>query len=58
VTVKIKDVTFTGRGRDVRDADEDATARWLIADKYPSTDEDDLTEWYESSLPIAIDLSV
>ena len=56
VTVKIKDRVFTGLGRVVKDAEEDTLARQLIARKYPSTDEEDLTEWYRDSLPVAVDL--
>ena len=58
VTVKIKDRVFTGQGRVVKDAEEDTLARQLIARKYPSTDEEDLTEWYRDALPVAVDLII
>ena len=58
VTVKIKDRIFTGQGRGVKDAEEDSLARQLIAKKYSSTDEEDLTEWYRDALPIAVDLLI
>ena len=58
VTVKIKDQVFPGLGRVVKDAEEDTLARQLIARKYPSTDEEDLTEWYRDALPVAVDLIV
>lgn len=56
VTVKIKDRVFPGQGRIVKEAAEDALARSLIAGKYPSTEEEDLTDWYRDSLPVAVDL--
>ena len=58
VTVKIKDRVFTGLGRVVKDAAEDTLARQLIARKYPSTDEENLTEWYRDALPVAVDLII
>ncbi|TMC14996.1 MAG: nitroreductase family deazaflavin-dependent oxidoreductase [Chloroflexi bacterium] len=58
VTVRIKDSVFQGLARSVRDAEEDAVARQLIAAKYPSTDEEDLTDWYRDALPVAVDLEV
>ena len=58
VSVKIKERIFHGHARLVKDAQEDALARQLIAWKYPSTDEDDLTAWYRESLPVAVDLAI
>jgi deazaflavin-dependent oxidoreductase (nitroreductase family) len=58
VTVKIKETTFTGHARLVNDDVEDTLARQLIAQKYESSDEQDLTEWYNSALPVAVDLIV
>ena len=58
VSVKIKDRLFTGQARVVKDVKEDALARQLIARKYPSSDEEDLTEWYRDSLPVAVDLII
>jgi len=58
VTVKIKDKAFIGRARLVNDAREDTLARQLIAQKYKSSDEQDLTEWYNSALPVAVDITI
>jgi len=57
VSVKIKDRVFTGQARVVKDVQEDALARQLIARKYPSTDEEDLTTWYRDALPVAVDIT-
>ena len=58
VAVKIKERMFHGQARLVKDADEDALARQLIAGKYPSTEEEDLTDWYREALPVAVDLTM
>ena len=58
VAVKIKERMFHGHARVVKDAQEDALARQLIAGKYPSTEEEDLTEWYRDALPVAVDLTL
>lgn len=58
VSVKIKERMFHGHARVVKDAYEDALARQLIAAKYPSTDEEDLTDWYREALPVAADLLI
>lgn len=55
VAVKIKERVFPGHARVVKDAQEDALARQLIAGKYPSTEEEDLTAWYRDALPVAVD---
>ena len=55
VTVRIADRTFDGRARVVEDADEDARARELVFEKYAPTYSGDLTDWRQSSLPIAVD---
>ena len=57
VSVRIADRTFEGRARAVDDPDEDGRARRLVFDKYSATYSGDLTDWRESSLPIAVDLS-
>jgi hypothetical protein len=49
---------FAGRARVVKDVQEDALARQLIARKYPSTDEEDLTTWYRDALPVAVDITM
>lgn len=58
VAVKIKDRVLPGQGRLVKDAEEDTFARQLIAKKYPSTDKEDLTEWYRDALPVAVELII
>ena len=58
VSVRLGDTTFAGRARVVERADEDALARRLVLAKYQPRDGDDLTEWGQTALPIAVDLSV
>jgi deazaflavin-dependent oxidoreductase (nitroreductase family) len=55
VTLKIREQTFTGKARVVSDRAEDMLARQLIAEKYH--EEDDLDEWLQIALPIAVDLA-
>ena len=57
VSVRIAERTFEGRARVVTDPDEDARARRLLFDKYAAGYSGDLTDWRESSLPIAVDLA-
>ena len=57
VTVKIKNQVFTGQSHIVKESAEDALARQRIAEKYPSTDEEDLTDWYRDALPVAVNLN-
>jgi hypothetical protein len=56
-TVKIKDMVFAGQARSVNDPEEDALARHLIGEKYHESEED-LDEWLESALPVAVDLVI
>ena len=56
VTVRIQGVHFTGRGRIVEQAEEDALARQIVVAKYQPRDSDDLTEWGCTALPVAVDL--
>jgi deazaflavin-dependent oxidoreductase (nitroreductase family) len=56
VTVRIKRVQFTGRGRVVEQAEEDALARRIVVAKYQPRDSDDLTGWGQTALPVAVDL--
>lgn len=58
VTVRIRDRQFPGRARIVEDREEDSQARQLLIDKYAPGYSGDLTNWRETSLPIAIDLEV
>jgi deazaflavin-dependent oxidoreductase (nitroreductase family) len=54
-TVDIGDRRFAGRGRVVEGTDEDRPARTLVYEKYRA--DDDLEDWREEALPVAIDLS-
>ncbi len=56
VTVHIDEKPFPGRGRIVEQVEEDALARRLLVTKYQPRDRDDLTEWGQTALPIAVDL--
>lgn len=56
VSVKIKDLLFAGQARPVNDREEDALARQLIGEKYQASEED-LDEWLQSALPVAVELS-
>ncbi len=58
VQVRIGDRTFQGSSRTVTDGDEDARARRLLFDKYSSGYSGDLSEWRDTALPIAVDLSL
>ena len=55
VTVKIQNQTFSGQAREVQTPAEDALARQLIGAKYRDSEED-LDEWLQSALPLAVDL--
>jgi F420H(2)-dependent quinone reductase len=56
VLVRIKDTVFPGQARLAKDTAEDALARRLIANKYESSDGQDPNAWYNSALPLAVDL--
>jgi deazaflavin-dependent oxidoreductase (nitroreductase family) len=58
VTVRIAERTFDGRARVVSDPAEDARARDLLFDKYAAGYSGDLSNWRETSLPIAVELTV
>ena len=58
VSVRIGGREFTGKGRIVGDAVEDARARRLLLDKYSATYSGDLTDWGRTALPVAIDLEI
>ncbi len=58
VTVRIRDVTYTGRARVVEDAQEDALARRIVVGKYQPGYGEDLTDWGRESLVVAVDLAV
>lgn len=54
VTIEIGDRRLGGTARVLTAGDEDATARRLVYEKYRN--DDDLEEWRETALPVAIDL--
>jgi deazaflavin-dependent oxidoreductase (nitroreductase family) len=57
VTVELGDETYAGVARVVRaGTDEDRRARGLLVAKY-RTNDDDLTEWGRTALPIAIEFA-
>jgi deazaflavin-dependent oxidoreductase (nitroreductase family) len=59
VTVEVGDHAGTATARvldPAADADEDATARRLVFDKYQPGYDGDLTGWRSSALPVALDL--
>jgi nitroimidazol reductase NimA-like FMN-containing flavoprotein (pyridoxamine 5'-phosphate oxidase superfamily) len=55
VQVRIKETTYSGRGRLVSDSIEDATARRLLVQKYTPRHNGELNSWGRSSLPVAVD---
>lgn len=56
VTVRLGRRSYPGTGRIVTDPDEDRLARDLVFGKYSPRYSDDLEEWRESALPVAVDL--
>lgn len=59
VTVRIGQQRFTATGRLVQSAEEDSSARALLADKYNERESDgSLSEWAQSALVVGIDLTV
>jgi len=46
----------TGRGRVIASEDEQAIARRLVFEKYQPRRDNDLTNWRDTALPLAIDL--
>jgi deazaflavin-dependent oxidoreductase (nitroreductase family) len=57
VSVRIGERTFEGRARVVADEQEDVLARRLLFDKYSAGYSGDLSNWRDTALPIAVDLS-
>ena len=55
VTVEIGSRRFDGVARVLDEGRDDATARWLVYEKYRH--EDDLDEWRDTALPVAIRLT-
>jgi deazaflavin-dependent oxidoreductase (nitroreductase family) len=59
VTVRIAKHTFTGTARVVANKEEELGARYLIAEKYQEwEDGKTLSQWAQTALPVAIDVSV
>ena len=56
VRVELDGETRRARARVVEDADEAARARSLVFSKYQPRYEDDLADWRERSLPVALSL--
>ena len=56
VQVKINSTSFDGKARLVRDTEEDTLARTIVFEKYTPRSSDDLVDWSQTSLPIAIDI--
>ena len=56
--VRIGKRTFAGTARLVQEKEEDAAARYLLAEKYQEwEDGKTLSEWARTALPVAIDLN-
>jgi len=58
VLVELDGVVRAGRGRVIEVDIEAERARALVFDKYTPRHPDDLTDWRQRALPIAVDLSV
>lgn len=58
VTMRLGALSFDGTARIVETAEEDALARRLVLAKYQPGYADDLTEWGQTSLAVAVDLAV
>jgi hypothetical protein len=56
VSVRIADRTFPGTARIVEDPEEELLARRALPAKYRDGYSEDLTEWGETALPVAVDL--
>jgi len=59
VTVRIARHHFTGIARLVKDEQEEMTARYLLAEKYPEWEDGrTLSEWARTALVVAIDFKI
>jgi deazaflavin-dependent oxidoreductase (nitroreductase family) len=56
VSVRIADQTFPGTARIVEDDAEEDMARRELPAKYAKSYSEDLTEWGQTALPVAVDL--
>lgn len=57
VSVELDGVTYQATARLLEDGDESERARTFVFDKYAPRFKDDLTEWRERALPVALDLN-
>lgn len=57
VVVDVEGEVFSTRARVLEDSEEADRARSLVYAKYAPRHDDDLTDWRERALPVAIDLS-
>lgn len=57
VTLRIGDQTYSGTARLVDRTPEGDTARDRLFEKYSTRSKDDLRNWRDSSLPVAIDFA-
>ena len=55
--VRIDGERREGRGRVIAEGDEQAIARRLVFEKYQPRKENDLANWRDTALPLAIDLA-
>lgn len=59
VTVRIAQRTFDATGRLVQDAEEESSARTMLANKYNERESDgSLSDWAQTALVVGIDLVV
>jgi deazaflavin-dependent oxidoreductase (nitroreductase family) len=58
VTVRLGDTSYHGLARVITVRAEDALARRSVVDKYRPRSDDDLTDWGQTALPMAVDLDL
>ncbi len=56
VQMKINNTIFSGTTRLITGTEEDALARKIVLEKYVPRSSDDLVDWSQTSLPIAVDI--
>ena len=56
-TIRIGSDELEGSGRVIASEDEQAIARRLVFEKYQPRKDNDLTNWRDTALPLAIDLA-
>lgn len=56
IFIRIGDEMFAGTARIVTVPDEDALARRLVVGKHQPREDDDLSGWGRTALPVAVDL--